>query len=655
MFALMAQIAVGRWARSCLDGYGLAYLISGDCFVSDYYNEKCDEGKIHGWREEPSIQNCRNHCNALQSEWLGWKQVGLCACFVGDCAKRSPADDYYIFSMTEEHSPGAMCGVSDCPPCDGGITERCTCGGIVYEDGACNNGVYYDWACDEIKLIDVTFVNDPSRQHQKYNEDLNAVLEVTAENCWNAGNGDPVKTFMAAEETYSKDSQDCVSIENFSDTMFGSSKTDSWSETNTNKISVGIGPIKTLFNAGYEHTWETSKGGEETTYSETSSGSSDATEFCTTSTTSWAVEQQVEVEAGDVGLINTQQMFRRAREDQLPYEAYLQCLDESGNELQKERVQGTLESVHFERIQARSLPQQSCANVCDEFGGNCPVEYCNPTANGCENLDFECMDFSGTYKHANHVLFIEQRERKCSGDAYEMQPGSGYAKDQHVWSYTASGYVATVGDFKAYYSATPKLHNNRAYGIKMKADGDISWSLFLEYEYLHCHDGKKNGDEEGTDCGGSCSEACAQDCVCADWVDSDGDGGADCTSNLKGGIPYCYTQPGVCTDGRMWSHSTTHEYSKLACSGGCCSGLTAFCLSCQLNVSVQDYCNVSPSTNGCECIPGNEDWHCCSSSHPCQDGFGDCDKDSDCVSGSCLDDVGLVFGATSGSFDVCGR
>jgi len=82
--------------------------------------------------------------------------------------------------------------------------------------------------------------------------------------------------------------------------------------------------------------------------------------------------------------------------------------------------------------------------------------------------------------------------------------------------------------------------------------------------------------------------------------------------------------------------------------GECCSELTALCLSCQLGVTEVDYCKASPSTDGCACHPGNENWSCCSSSRPCRDGFGDCDNDSDCVSSFCRQDV-------IGSFDVCGR
>merc|ERR1719229_2185697 len=52
------------------------------------------------------------------------------------------------------------------------------------------------------------------------------------------------------------------------------------------------------------------------------------------------------------------------------------------------------------------------------------------------------------------------------------------------------------------------------------------------------------------------------------------------------------------------------------------------------------------------CAPANLDWGCCSSSSPCADGEGDCDYDSDCLSGNCSHDVGSSYGV-SWSFDVC--
>jgi len=91
------------------------------------------------------------------------------------------------------------------------------------------------------------------------------------------------------------------------------------------------------------------------------------------------------------------------------------------------------------------------------------------------------------------------------------------------------------------------------------------------------------------------------------------------------------------------------------CPETCCTGFTALCLSCELDISVYDYCVASPSTAGCECMAANNDWTCCSETNKCQADFGDCDHDSHCVSGTCVHDVGLAFGNTNGSFDVCGR
>jgi len=52
------------------------------------------------------------------------------------------------------------------------------------------------------------------------------------------------------------------------------------------------------------------------------------------------------------------------------------------------------------------------------------------------------------------------------------------------------------------------------------------------------------------------------------------------------------------------------------------------------------------------CDPRNLDWGCCTSSMPCADGEGDCDYDTDCMSGYCSHDVGSSYGV-SWSFDVC--
>jgi len=52
------------------------------------------------------------------------------------------------------------------------------------------------------------------------------------------------------------------------------------------------------------------------------------------------------------------------------------------------------------------------------------------------------------------------------------------------------------------------------------------------------------------------------------------------------------------------------------------------------------------------CSPSNLDWNCCTSSSPCADKQGDCDYDSECMSGNCVHNVGLQYGVTT-SFDVC--
>lgn len=55
---------------------------------------------------------------------------------------------------------------------------------------------------------------------------------------------------------------------------------------------------------------------------------------------------------------------------------------------------------------------------------------------------------------------------------------------------------------------------------------------------------------------------------------------------------------------------------------------------------------------GC-CDPGSHDWSCCSPTHPCDKGMGDCDSDNDCGAGlKCMHDTGKGFGANS-VMDVC--
>ncbi len=63
---------------------------------------------------------------------------------------------------------------------------------------------------------------------------------------------------------------------------------------------------------------------------------------------------------------------------------------------------------------------------------------------------------------------------------------------------------------------------------------------------------------------------------------------------------------------------------------------------------------LDPSTGGGSCHSGNNgDWSYCSASCPCDDGEGDCDSNSECVSGTtCVSNVGANYGWAS-SVDVC--
>lgn len=53
------------------------------------------------------------------------------------------------------------------------------------------------------------------------------------------------------------------------------------------------------------------------------------------------------------------------------------------------------------------------------------------------------------------------------------------------------------------------------------------------------------------------------------------------------------------------------------------------------------------------CDPKNLDWHCCEPDKKCRNGEGDCDVDSDCLSGFCAQNVGSLYGSPRSDFDVC--
>ncbi|MBS3056460.1 MAG: hypothetical protein J4473_03425 [Candidatus Aenigmarchaeota archaeon] len=45
-------------------------------------------------------------------------------------------------------------------------------------------------------------------------------------------------------------------------------------------------------------------------------------------------------------------------------------------------------------------------------------------------------------------------------------------------------------------------------------------------------------------------------------------------------------------------------------------------------------------------------WSHCSPEHPCESGMGDCDKNNDCISNNCLQDVGSAYQQNE-MLDVC--
>jgi len=145
-----------------------------------------------------------------------------------------------------------------------------------------------------------------------------------------------------------------------------------------------------------------------------------------------------------------------------------------------------------------------------------------------------------------------------------------------------------------------------------------------------------------------------------------GAGLGDCDSDGDCSTGYCAHNVGANYGGG--SNFDVCEYSNACNPGnedwGCCYGQ---CLAgegdcdsdsdCVTGLCSHDvganYGAVS-SFDVCEnsCDPANMDWSCCSSSAKCDDGDGDCDSDSDCLSGYCAHNVGSSYGA-SASFDVC--
>lgn len=65
----------------------------------------------------------------------------------------------------------------------------------------------------------------------------------------------------------------------------------------------------------------------------------------------------------------------------------------------------------------------------------------------------------------------------------------------------------------------------------------------------------------------------------------------------------------------------------------------------------------SHDPDGFEIYMGVRDWdaaHFCTVENPCQDGFGDCDNNSECVAGTtCVWNVGLTYGYSNPLIDVC--
>merc|ERR1740123_1548888 len=113
----------------------------------------------------------------------------------------------------------------------------------------------------------------------------------------------------------------------------------------------------------------------------------------------------------------------------------------------------------------------------------------------------------------------------------------------------------------------------------------------------------------------------------------------------------CETTKNCAPSNLDWSCCT---YSSPCANGdGDCDSDTD-CISGYCSHDVGSDYGVSYSFNVCEsgCDPVNMDWSCCSAPNPCATGEGDCDYDSDCLTNNCVMNNGLNYGATT-SFDVC--
>jgi len=258
------------------------------------------------------------------------------------------------------------------------------------------------------------------------------------------------------------------------------------------------------------------------------------------------------------------------------------------------------------------------------------------------------------------------RESK-SGDRRRLATGPFSALSAFEW--IGTGDCASSGGLSSYFwRATWDAFQSSGYlegcaqdarqagAQAFQVDNSGRWCQLVPHQHPGLSDHARC-----TGGGGNCPARSPYGCIGAYEYDEDYDydGEQDSGNDQGDNWQWMEQRGGVSPVSRVDPHNDdSNSLDRWDCyraHPGCCSELTAMCLSCQYGVSLLKYCEKSPSTDGCECAPSNGDWSCCSSTRPCQDDFGDCDNDSDCVSGSCLQDVGKVFGARIGSFDVCGR
>jgi len=309
-----------------------------------------------------------------------------------------------------------------------------------------------------------------------------AVISAAARNCWNAGSGDYVVDTMTRGTSYGATSDECISTEeNWEDVL---STAEGASETASFEVAASVSASVEVLGAEVTVGVETSYGEESTTEwskeQSSAQGGSEGTEICTSETSEFEISVGFEVSAAP-GLIVTETVTRTSYDATVWMEGDLQCLGADDAILAEATITGEWASVAYAQS-VRAGSNIGCQTACHMFVTNqCPLDYCQISeTNQCVALGFDCMDFSGTYSIAGATIEIFQSSN-CGG----------YAKDDQgtLWTYTAAGYVATVGNFWGYRGEYRAIDGVvEAWGVKRMPNDHISWSTYQIYDFQCCED-----------------------------------------------------------------------------------------------------------------------------------------------------------------------